>query len=304
MSDQDIDKEIQIIEASFQGSTIIGGNSNLTDPSKLDNSSSLNIQQEEKKVPFVSDTVIERNLPELNLPEKILFVIDTVGKQNYTPFKLGTGAKYAPLLMIKRVIEVFLSAKSTIHRGHEYALMTIDSKNPEWICDFTNNTKTIINYLDTFKEDIVEEEARNFDLGPVFEMIEEHITLPEIKDPSVLPTYVPRVIIIYSRTNCIPKLFTGQQYFQKLTDNPYFFLDILYVHEPPSSNNLCEEVYSEIATLDTANFSYILEVGRNAAKLHDNMIKLMAHPLQRPLQKDASYTLSFAQNSQEVHTSV
>ncbi|XP_071562005.1 BRISC and BRCA1-A complex member 1 [Temnothorax nylanderi] len=247
------------------------------------------------------DYVLVRNVPELNLPEKILLVIDTVREQQCTPFKLGTGATYLPLFMIKRVLENFVSAKSTIQPGiHEYALMSLNSRGACWLCDYTSNTKTVLNHLESITEDVPDEEQKTYDLGPLFEVIHARIATPVRNQP----TFTSRVILIYGRSNSVPKFHTGQKYLENLTENPYFFLDVLFAHEPPSDDNMCEAVYAEIAALDTTSFSYIFEVGRNAAKIHDNMAKLLAHPLQRPPQKDTSYTLFSMTANQEVHTNV
>lgn len=247
----------------------------------------------------MDDYVLVRNIPELNLPEKIVLVIDTVREQQCTPFKLGTGATFSPLFMIKRVVESFVCAKSTIQPGvHEFALMSLDSQGASWLCDYTSNVKTVVNHLEGIVENVLDEEQRTYDLGQLFEAIHARIATPVTNRPM----FVSRVILIYGRSNSIPKFRTGQKYLENLTENPYFFLDVLFVHEPPSDDNMCEAVYAEIAALDTTNYSYIFEVGRNPAKLHDNMAKLLAHPLQRPLQKDACYT--FISNAQEVHTNV
>ncbi|XP_017798282.1 PREDICTED: BRISC and BRCA1-A complex member 1-like [Habropoda laboriosa] len=237
------------------------------------------------------DNSLVLNLPGMNSPEKIVFVIDTVRERNCTPFKFSTGDNFMPLFMIKRIIENFICAKSIIQRSHEYALMTLNSHSAQWICDFTNNNNSIVNYLNLVNEDILEEDQTSYDLGQMFDKIREKLPLPAKKDDTIIPTFVVRVILMYSRSNSIPKFHTAKYSLDILTKSPYFFIDALYVHEPPSSENLCEEIYAEIATLNTANLSYILEVGRNAIKLHDNMAKLLAHPLQRPPQKDVCYAI-------------
>lgn len=255
----------------------------------------------------VDDSPVVRNLPELNLPEKILFVIDTVKEQQCTPFKLGTGATYSPLCMIKRVVETFIHAKSTIQPGHEYALMTLDTCGAYWLCDYTNNIKTVLGHLESITENVSDQEQRSYDFSQMFEKIHARIAIPQSakhQTANLVPTFTSRMILIYTRSNSIPKFQTGQKYLENLTENPYFFLDVLFVHEPPTSDTMCDAVYAEIAALDTTNFSYILEVGRNAAKIHDNMAKLVAHPLQRPPQKDASYSFYLMTVPQEVHTSV
>ncbi|XP_043490960.1 BRISC and BRCA1-A complex member 1-like isoform X1 [Polistes fuscatus] len=234
-----------------------------------------------------------RDLPELNIPEKILFVVDTAKEENCTPFKVGTGESYSPLYMIKRVVETFINAKSTIQRKHEYGLMILESSSVRWISDFTNNVKTILNYLDTIEESINQE--KTFNMGLIFKEI--WFKIPKDNCVNFLPVFTTRVILIYSRSNCIPKFYecsgpSGSECLVTITSNPYFFLDVLYVHEPPTTENLCEDVYTELISLDICHFCHVYEVGRNAAKLHDNMAKLLAHPLQRPLQVDTCYSIN------------
>ncbi|EGI60318.1 PREDICTED: BRISC and BRCA1-A complex member 1-like [Acromyrmex echinatior] len=317
MSDKETNDEIQVIAEKLHNVTTIEPTYNNTPQqqqqqqaksSRKSNNNGVVRHPTDSKRPDATTTtataeeyVFIRNVPELNLPEKILFVIDTVREQQCTPFKLGTGAIYLPLFMIKRVVENFIGAKSTIQPGvHEYALMSLDSYSASWLCDYTSNTKTIINHLESITEDVPDEEQKTYDLGLLFEVIHSRIAMPGRSQP----TFTSRVIFIYGRSNSVPKFHTGQKYLENLTENPYFFLDVLFAHEPPSDDNMCEAVYAEIAALDTTNFSYIFEVGRNAAKIHDNMAKLLAHPLQRPPQKDASYTLYSMTANQEVHTNV
>ncbi|XP_012214899.1 BRISC and BRCA1-A complex member 1-like [Linepithema humile] len=314
MSDKDANDEIHIISEKLQSATTINTahsseqqqQQQAKSSRKNNNNDAAHHSADGKKVCTASTTVATddyifvKNLPEINLPERILFVIDTVKERQCTPFKLGTGATYSPLFMIKRVVENFLGAKSTIQSGHEYALMSLNSHDASWLCDYTSNIKTVLNHLENIVEDVSDEEQKTYDLGQLFETIHARIAIPTRNQP----TFVSRVILIYGRSNSIPKFHTGQKYLENLTENPYFFLDVLFVHEPLSDDNMCEAVYAEIAALDTTNFSYIFEVGRNAAKIHDNMAKLLAHPLQRPLQKDASYTLYSMTATQEVHTNV
>ncbi|XP_050478844.1 BRISC and BRCA1-A complex member 1-like [Bombus huntii] len=245
------------------------------------------------------DNTLVRNLSGMNLPEKILFVIDTTRERNCTPFKLSTGASYMPLFMIKRTIENFIYIKSIIQHSHEYALMILNSHSSQWICDFTNNTNSIVNHLNLINDDLLEEDKKSYDFGQMFDEIQRNLPLPTKEHDTAVPAFVVRVILVYSRSNSVPKFHIDKKPLDTLTTNPYFFIDVLYVHEPPCSENLCEEVYSEIAKLDTTNFSYILEVGRNAAKLHDSMAKLLAHPLQRPPQKDVCYAICPSPGSQE-----
>lgn len=319
MSDKESNDEIEVISERLQAATTINSAYNNSQQqqqqqqqgksSRKNSNNGLTRQPVDGKksspaattTATVDDYVLGRNIPELNLPEKIILVIDTVREQQCTPFKLGTGATFSPLYMMKRVVESFVGAKSTIQPGvHEYALMSLDSRGATWHCDYTSNVKTVVGHLEGIAEDAPDEEQRTYDLGQLFEAIHARAVTPT----SDRPTFVSRVILIYGRSNSVPGFRTGHRYLENLTENPCFFLDVLFVHEPASDDNMCEAVYAEIAALDTTSYSYILEVGRNPAKLHDNMAKLLAHPLQRPLQKDAFYSLISSTAAQEVHTNV
>lgn len=313
MSDKESNDEIEVISERLQVATTIDSahNNMQQQQGKGSRKNSNNVQPGDVKkscsaitkttTTTLDNCVLVRNIPELNLPEKIILVIDTVREQQCTPFKLGTGATFSPLYMIKRVVESFVGAKSTIQPGiHEYALMSLGSQGASWLCDYTSNIKTVVNHLESITEDVLDEEQKTYDLGQLFEAIHARIAIPAMNQPM----FVSRVILIYGRSNSIPKFHTGHKYLENMTGNPCFFLDVLFVHEPASDDNMCEAVYAEIAALDTTNYSYIFEVGRNPAKLHDNMAKLLAHPLQRPLQKDAFYSFISNTAAQEVHTNV
>lgn len=242
-------------------------------------------------------------LPPVNLPEKIILIIDVTKEKNCTDFKLGNGATYGPLFMIKRVVEIFVKGKSMIKKNHEFAVMTLSEDTMKWICDFTSNVKQVLAALEPLVEEPTEGEG-SFDLSSLFEALDVHVAPFALDSAKDVPPFVTRAILIYARSNCVPNFLDGRQYLEQLYDNPTFFLDCLYVHELPSDNNRCEIIYAQLGALDARNSSYILEVGRNATKLHDNMAKLLAHPLQRPLQKRASYAIGLPANAEDSQTDV
>lgn len=323
MSDKEPSDEIQIISEKLQAATTLGPATSSAQQSRQacrgsrrvansHGSSSCQTVADDKKVSCAATStagdhvnVATSRLPEFNLPEKILLVIDTVREQQCTPFKLGNGTMYSPLYMIKRAVESFVHAKSTIQMCHEFALMTFGSRSMHWLCDYTSDIRSVLNHLDTVTEDAVDETQPVYILDQLFEAIHTRVPLPMVNegDAPGPPTFTSRVVFIYGRSNSIPRFHNGEKYLDSLDQNPYFFLDVLFVHEPPGESNICEEVYDEITALDPTNYSYILEVGRNAANIHNNMAKLLAHPLQRPRQNDASYSL-YLQTAQDAHTNV
>ncbi|KAJ9577115.1 hypothetical protein L9F63_006323 [Diploptera punctata] len=232
-----------------------------------------------------------RNLPAVNVPEKIILCIDLTEDPNYTPFKLGDGSKYPPLYMIRRVAEIFINSKNLINKNHQFALVVLQSETAAWLRDFTEDPQDIISVLEDMNDT---HQADIFDLTSFFDVINDHITLPHVSEPTVCtPPYTVRVVLLYGRSHCVPKFVHGRQSFNLLVSSEYFTLDILYIHEDPSEKNSCEEIFSVLCELDDRGFSYVLDVPRNTTKLHDNMAKLLGHPLQRPVQKVAYYKLEY-----------
>ena len=237
------------------------------------------------------------SIKSVNVPERIIFIIDATIEPNSTHFELGGGGKFAPLFMIKRVVEIFINAKSMINPNHEYALMILSGNEVRWIKKFTNITSDFLSHVDD-----IEDAPNNlsvFDLGKMFNEIEEIV----VKQDS---TFVIRAIFIYCRSHAVPKFMSPRINFDNLMKRQRFFLDILYIHEHPSDDNGCDTIYSALNALDINNCAYIFEVGRNATRLHDHMVKLVAHPLQRPLQRDAYYSLQahLASLQKETHMNV
>lgn len=54
---------------------------------------------------------------------------------------------------------------------------------------------------------------------------------------------------------------------------------------------LLQEIFDRLCDLDEKGMSYIFEAARNPTRLYDQMAKLLAHPLQRPLQSEIAYRL-------------
>jgi BRISC and BRCA1-A complex member 1 len=100
-------------------------------------------------------------------------------------------------------------------------------------------------------------------------------------------------VIKFFRTNCRPCLQHGHGSAAALMNNPFFFLDIIYVHEPlvDEVKDTCQSIFNSLCTAISLPSSYVFNVSRNPTTLHDSMAKLLAHPLQRPNQQDAEYKL-------------
>ncbi|XP_077293943.1 BRISC and BRCA1-A complex member 1-like [Arctopsyche grandis] len=257
------------------------------------NPSNIEIETEEcavkiaKKEVQVLDRIPKRTVPNANVPEKIILCIDSCQSDNCKSFQLDSEV-FSPLAMLKRVTEFFLYSKQAINNNSEFALVILKENEPIWVHHFTKNVIEIMIALNSFDSETCK--SSEFDLSLLFDMVHDKVTLPEVGPDYklVAPLNVVRLIIIYNRSNCVPKLRSGDRIYELLKKHPYFTVDILYAHEENCSDYICEEVYDALQSLDNG-YSYIFEVAKSATKVHECSAKLLAHPLQRPLQKNSSY---------------
>ncbi|XP_026755568.2 BRISC and BRCA1-A complex member 1-like [Galleria mellonella] len=229
------------------------------------------------------------NVPNINIPERIIICLDTCYDDNTSLYRLADGTTFTPINMLKRILDFFIHSKYAINHKTEFALLILKDTEPCWIQNFTNNLKDIINVIDYINAE--ESTSESFDFKKVFQILKQKIEIPEYKqeDCIIPPPYVLRMIVLYGRSNCIPLIAQDDQYFMFLKKQLYFYIDILLAHEEECSLYKCAEIYDSLQNLDNG-YSYVYEVSRNATKIHDCAAKLLAHPLQRVLQKQTNYS--------------
>lgn len=238
----------------------------------------------EEIIPTKTISAPVRVLPCRNIPEKIIICLDTCTDTEYTPFKIGDGTTFAPLYMLKRIIDIFVQNKNFIDTRHEFALLKLDSTDVKWIKDFTNNPSDIINSLKDISE--CEPNEEEFKLSHILDTIWENVNIPKPNnDLTILPPYVVRLILLYNRSNSSPIITEN---YEEILKNPYFTIDVILTHEEKPAEKY-HEIFNNLQKLDDKGYSYKFEVGRNVTMLHDCMAKLLSHPLQRPTQTIASY---------------
>lgn len=222
--------------------------------------------------------------PPFNVPEKIIFCLDTCTDVKCTEFKIGDGVNsYPSLCMLKKAIEIFVQNKSYMDHRHEFGLISMDDKTVKWDQEFTNNARDIIKSLNDVK--VMEcDEGAEIDLSVLLESVWKMVTVPKCTDNlNDRPLFVVRLIIMSSRNS---KARLGKQ-FNELLINPYFIVDVILSYEDSSEDKVQEIFYS--LQIDEKGYSYCFAVGRNVMILHESMAKLLAHPLQRTLQYQAKY---------------
>ncbi|CAK1545907.1 unnamed protein product [Leptosia nina] len=228
------------------------------------------------------------NLPNVNVPERIIICLDVCCDNQNSMYRLGDGTTFSPINMLKRVLDFFIHSKHAINKETQFALVLLKETDAYLAHTFTNNVKDIINTIDYVH--IEECESDNFDFKHVFDIIKREVEIPEYKQTQCMipPPYVVRMIVLYSRSNCVPLILQEDPYLNFLKMQMYFYIDLLFAHEEECNLFKCEEIYDTLQDLDNG-YSYVFEVSRNAAKIHECIAKLLAHPLQRLLQKNTDY---------------
>lgn len=229
------------------------------------------------------------NVPNINVPEKIILCLDVCYNNHKSLYRLGDGTTFTPINMMKRVLDFFLHSKNAINKKTEFAIVVLKDKEPIWLQNFTSNVKDIVHTID-YNINPEDCDSETFDFKKLFQLIKQKVEIPEFKDGECIqpPSYVVRMIVMYGRSSCIPLIPQDDEYFIFLKKQLYFYIDILLAHEEECNIYKCEDIYDALQDLDNG-YSYVYEVSRNATKIHECFAKLLAHPLQRPLQKNTDY---------------
>lgn len=232
----------------------------------------------------------KQNIPNVNVPEHIIICLDVCYDDN-SLYRLADGTTFTPINMMKRVLDFFIHSKLAINKKTEFAIMILKDTEACWLLNFTSNVKDIINVIDYINVD--DTTTENFDFKKIFNVLKQNIEVPEYKQGEFVlpPPYVVRMLVLYGRSNCIPNIPQDDPYLIFLKKQLYFYTDILLAHEEDCAVHKCAEIYDSLQNLDNG-YSYVYEVSRNATKIHDCTAKLLAHPLQRVLQRHADYSFS------------
>ncbi|CAG9759814.1 unnamed protein product [Ceutorhynchus assimilis] len=223
------------------------------------------------------------SLPNRDILEKIILVIDSAQDENFTPF-IARNQKYTPLSMVKRAISILIKLKLNINPHHEFAIIIMKKNDAEVLSEFTNNYNNLIECLDEISECETED---IFDLNTVFSKLQDigvPPSGPSPLKPGLEPPYILRTVFFYGRSFTLPQI-TMDENLEALFINPYFFCDVMMTHEVMETSNNCQKIFDVLQNLDKKGIGYFFPVGRDLRRMHKCIGRLVAHPLQRPIQK-------------------
>ncbi|NXA57286.1 BABA1 protein, partial [Nothocercus julius] len=199
------------------------------------------------------------------------------------------GSKTNALNISQKMIEMFVRTKHKIDKSHEFALLVVNN-DATWLSGFTSDPRELCSCL----YDLETVVCKSFSIP--WWAPQQKIELPVTENVQTIPPpYVVRTILVFSRPACPPQ-FSATEHMKKMLQCPYFFFDVVYIHngaEDKDEETSWKEMYAFFSSLDTkgTNYKYEVSLTGPAVELHNCMAKLLAHPLQRPFQSHAAYSL-------------
>ncbi|KAJ7986224.1 hypothetical protein DPEC_G00337740 [Dallia pectoralis] len=249
-------------------------------------------------------TEFQLRAPRVNCPEKVIICLDLSEEMSSQKLESFNGSKTNALNISQKMIEMFVRTKHKIDKRHEFALVVVND-DALWLSGFTSDPRELCSCLYDLETNVCE----TFNLEDLLSVIRNKIELPMMDNiQTIPPPFVVRTLLIYSR-HAGQLQFHPSDAVNKMWQSPYFFFDVVYLHngaEDQADEACWKDVYTSFCDLDTKGTCYRFEVSLcgPAVELHNCMAKLLSHPLQRPFQSHASYSLLEGDEPQDVEAAV
>lgn len=243
-------------------------------------------------------------VPRVNCPEKVIICLDLSEEMALSKLESFNGSKINALNISQKMIEMFVRTKHKIDKRHEFALVVVND-DALWLSGFTSDPRELCSCLYDLDTNVCE----TFNLEDLLNVIRQKIELPSMDNvQTVPPPYVVRTVLIYSR-HAGQLQFNPSEAVNKMLLSPYFFFDVVYLHngvDEQGDETSWRDNYTSFCNLDSKGMCYRFEVSLTgpAIELHNCMAKLLAHPLQRPFQSHASYSLLEGEDPQDIEATV
>lgn len=184
---------------------------------------------------------------------------------------------------------MFICTKAAIDKRHQFGLITL-LNSAAWTHDLTTSKEDVIRDLRQLDPIDVQD---IFDLTTLFATVQSRVKLPAVSGSlRAPPPYIVRVLFFYCRSECLPIFLNGRDTQRMLLENPYFFIDVIYIHKPINpERNRCKSIMDRLWNIDRRARNYQLDVTQSMTSLYDALAKILGHPLQRPLMKDLNNKL-------------
>ncbi|KAG9350722.1 hypothetical protein JZ751_024611 [Albula glossodonta] len=254
--------------------------------------------------PMPPTTDFQLRAPRVNCPEKVIICLDLSEEMSLQKLESFNGSKTNALNISQKMIEMFVRTKHRIDKRHEFALVVVND-DALWLSGFTSDPRELCSCLYDLETNVCE----SFNLEDLLNVILQKIELPLMENVQTIPPpFVVRTLLVYSR-HAGQLQFNPSEAVSKMLQSPYFFFDVVYLHngaEEQGDESSWKDIYASFSNLDSKGMCYRFEVSLcgPAIELHNCMAKLLSHPLQRPFQSHASYSLLEGEEPQEVEATV
>jgi len=229
-------------------------------------------------------------VPRVSVPEKIILCIENFkddGADGYTFKDLNENSSEPSAHAIRNeALRVFMVNKLALAKDTEFAVVAVESGKLRKLSTFTSNVNKITMTLREYNKHTIDLGTfiDTIDLTPIFSDELMTVDVPECTNICVTPPdYVVRIIFVYSSSFLVPRINPNDPSYQKFILSPWFFFDVLYLHEKPSDSNNVIKIYNEFGKIVSPN-SYLLESPRNVTTVFNSTMKLLAHPNQRVIE--------------------
>ncbi|CAG00761.1 unnamed protein product, partial [Tetraodon nigroviridis] len=259
-------------------------------------------QQPAMPTPVPPQTEYQLRVPRVNCPEKVIICLDLSEEMSLPKLESFNGSKTNALNVCQKMIEMFVRTKHKIDKRHEFALVVVND-DALWLSGFTSDPRELCSCLYDLDTNVF----TKYSLSSL--RSRQKIELPLMENiQTIPPPYVVRTVLIYSR-HAGQLQFSPSEALSKMLQSPYFFFDVVYLHngvEEQGDDSGWRENYTSFCNLDSKGMCYRFEVSMSgpSIELHNCMAKLLAHPLQRPFQSHASYSLLEGEDPQDMEATV
>ncbi|XP_026861236.2 BRISC and BRCA1-A complex member 1 [Electrophorus electricus] len=246
----------------------------------------------------------ELRAPRVNCPEKVIICLDLSEEMSLQKLESFNGSKTNALNISQKMIEMFVRTKHKIDKRHEFALVVVND-DALWLSGFTSDPRELCSCLYDLETNVCE----SFNLEDLLNVILQKIELPLMDNVQTIPPpFVVRTLLIYSR-HAGQLQFNPSDAVNKMLRSPYFFFDVIYLHngtDEQGEDSSWRDIYASFSSLDSKGMCYRFEASLcgPAIDLYNCMARLLCHPLQRPFQSHASYSLLEGDEAQEIEATV
>ncbi|XP_068676406.1 BRISC and BRCA1-A complex member 1-like isoform X2 [Montipora foliosa] len=206
---------------------------------------------------------LRSRVPRVNCPEHLILCLDLSPEMKSMSFQCKSVSERTIFQFVQRAVQIFVKTKSKMNPSHQFSIMVLDDK-ASWYKHFTNDVEVICSTLNRLSPEDELSSLGEFNMSGLFDAVRESVTLPEVEDILLPPPYIVRLVLVYGRSQCVPNV----------------------------SPEAKKEIYDFFCDMDEEEEGYMLEVSRSTTRLFDHMAALLAHPLQRPKQRDTFYKLT------------